>query len=312
MMKNKLLFIFLITIIVFQSVLPDSAQSGEKKALLIIAHGSHSPAWNAFVLKLEQKVIKQLSLSDNPFFAVRVALMEMSEPSVATVIKELEKQGIEQVYALPMFIAPSGHSVYDIPAILGLYSEKSLLQTLEEEKIEIVRTKMKIVLGPTLNHSSLLEEIILDRVKELSTDPGQEGVVLLAHGCPEFEPVWHEISQNIGSYICAKTGITKFDYAFVEVGQSFETSGLPYILKMSGECKKTIVAGLYLSLAPKIIAGWYLKEESLAEDWFTEQNIYFSDKALLPDDRLTKWIVGSALEWTKSNMLTRLKPEKGK
>ncbi len=301
--RTKLVLI----IALFLSFTQLSAQTGsEKKAVLIIAHGSRSAEWNELVLSLENVVSERLS-SENISGKTRVAFMEMAQPSIADVIRDLEKSGIEQVFAVPLFINLSGHSMFDVPAILGLSFEKNLVQAFMEEGIEIVKTDLNIVLGPTLNYGELIQQILLDRVKELSVSPDSEGIVLLTHGSPQFEPFWHNACQEVGAYLCAKTSISKFDYVFIEVGQYFKTEGLPRILDMAKNCERVIVSGLYLSLAPVNIANRYLKEEKLDHDWFTSKNIYFSGKGLLPDDRLVGWIVDRVIEWTTVNERTELK-----
>jgi hypothetical protein len=298
-MKLKTILIGATTLILlmFQAM---ALMASEKTAILVIAHGSRSPAWNASVLAMEKAVSTQLT-EKNAACITRVAFMEMAQPTIADVIRELEVSGIERVFAVPLFINPSGHSMFDVPGILGLYFDKELAETLHEEGIEIVKTNINIVLGPTLNHGDLVQQILLDRVKELSDKPDSEGIVLLTHGSPEFEPFWHNACKEAGAYLCAKTGISKFDYAFIEVGQSFKTEGLPRILKMADRCEKVIVPGLYLSLAPANIAKQYLSEQKRENDWFIQQNIHFSDKGLLPDDRLVGWIVDRVLEWIETN-----------
>jgi len=290
---KKLLLLYL-TIIAMFFTHTTIAATGNNAALLILVHGSPNPAWNNTALAFEQQIVAHLASGDNPFQAVRVAFMEMNKPDIATVVKELENSGIKRILAMPLFIAPSGHSMNDIPTILGLYSDLDMVQILHKEGIEIVNTDIKIVLGPALDHSNLHELIMLDRVKELSTDPASEGIILLAHGCPEFAPVWQSLCQDIGEYICAKTGITKFNYAFIEVGQSFETEGLPKILAMADDVKRTIVVGLYLALTPQQIASRYIAGEKMDADYFKQHNIYFSEKALLPDTRIVTWLADYA------------------
>ncbi len=90
-----------------------------KTGLLIIAHGSPSKEWNEAVFDLENQV-KELLKSKNisGFDEVSAALMKFSEPSVNSVIKDMENKGTTEIYSLPLFIAPSEHSVYDLPPIL--------------------------------------------------------------------------------------------------------------------------------------------------------------------------------------------------
>ncbi len=293
----------ILTIALFFCVLAQDALCDKPKlGLIIIAHGSPNPQWNAPVLELEKEVLTKLSeKKDHPFSAVCVALMEFNEPSINTVINDMEQSGIDKIYAIPLLIAPSGHSLFDVPTILGIYYEEEIAGEIKEEGTTIVNTKMKITLGPTLNSGGVLKKILLDRVKDLSTSPKSEGAVLLAHGDHYFEPIWSSLCSEIGSYICAQTGIEHFDYAFAEVGQSFIAEAVPVILGMAEKREKTIVVGLYLSMGVERMAGnsaisiGSMKIES--KDILKDYNIKFAKRGLLPDPRIPEWIVEKALKW---------------
>ncbi|MCD6115761.1 hypothetical protein J7K93_01995 [bacterium] len=276
----------------------------DKVGLVIIAHGSPVPQWNKPVLNLENEVKTIMSAKGIQFSAVRVALMEFNEPSINTVIKDFEKKGITKVYAVPLFIAPSGHSLFDIPTILGMYSEADIVKEIKSEGTEIVNTKLKITLGPTLNYGSILKEAMLDRVKELSDQPDSEGVVLLAHGDSRFKPIWDSVCRETGSYICANTGIEYFDYAFVEIGQAFSTEGVSAILKADTKKKRTLVVGLYLSMGVKRMAdnsvSFMMGQKTEIKELFKGKNILFANRGLLPDKRISEWIGDVAAEWADS------------
>ena len=270
--------------------------------LLIVAHGSPSQQWNASVLELRDQVKQALNeRRDNPFSAVQVAFMEFAQPSVDSVMRDFERNGIQNVYALPIFVIPSAHTLFELPAILGLYYDPEVVQRLEEEGVTIVRTNMHITLGPTLSKGDLLDEVMLDRVSELSTSPDSEGVVILAHGDSQFKPIWCTTLRRMSSYISARTGIRYVDFAFVEMGQSLITEGAPIILHVAEKTKRTIVVGLYLSsgisdMAKNIpLSIGLMKLES--KKIFVGKNIIFASRGLLPDQRIVQWIVNTAMEW---------------
>ena len=124
--------------------------SASEKGLLIIAHGSPMPQWNQTVLRIETEVKKELAKQNiSDFKIVEVAFMEFAKPTVADIVKKMEKDNIDEIYAIPLFIAPSGHSIYDIPTILGLYYDNDMAKLLNEEQTEIVKTNIKLTLGKT-------------------------------------------------------------------------------------------------------------------------------------------------------------------
>jgi len=299
---KKLQIILLMTVSLF--LLSTIVYAQEKYGLIIIAHGSPMPQWNEPVLKIEKEVKTLMSQNgNNQFSAIRVAFMEFTEPSINTVIKDFENIGIDRVYAIPLLIAPSGHSLFDIPTILGLYSEKDIINEIKSEGTDIVNTNMKITIGPTLNNSDILKISMLDRVKELSSTPDSEGLVLLAHGDENFEPIWASMCREVGYYVCAKTGIEYFDYAFVEVGQSFATEGVSTILEATEKKEKIIVVGLYLSMGVERMANtsasFMMGKKTETKKLFADKNILFAKRGILPDKRISEWIVEIAIEWVE-------------
>jgi cobalamin biosynthesis Co2+ chelatase CbiK len=301
--REMLIVISCVSILLFAAIISTAGElETGKNGLLIIAHGSNHSQWNETVFNIEQEVTEIMGKRGIDFYdEIRVALMEVSEPSINTVIKDFEKKGIERIYAIPLFITPSGHSAYDVPTILGVYSDKKIVETIKSEGINIVNTDIKITIGPTLSYGKVLQEIMLDRVHDLSTNTSVEAVVLLSHGAAEYEPIWRNLCLEIGSYITAKTGIHCFDYAFVEVGQSFLSHGVPIILKTAEKCKRTIVVGLYLALDIEAMAKSISFNSHMMKldgnTLFKDKNIVFSDKGLLPDKRISEWIVDRAVEW---------------
>jgi sirohydrochlorin ferrochelatase len=229
--------------------------------------------------------------------------MEFAEPSINTVIEELEAAGIDEAFVIPLFIAPSGHSLFDIPTILGLYHDGEMVSELRGEGIEICDTDMKLTVGPTLHHGDILKQSMLDRVREMSTDPKNEGVVLLAHGDFATDPVWESICAEVGAFITAETGISNFKYALVEIGQSFLTEGLSAIAAAADESERTLVIGMYVSMGVGRMAdNAELKAGMMkfgTDDIIGDKNVQFAERGILPDERVTEWIIERADEWIK-------------
>lgn len=298
----KPLTIILALVVLVTTCCSRATHAGEKLGLIIVAHGSPAPQWNEPVLTLEGELQALLNESENnPFVAIRVAMMEFVEPTMETVITDMELQGVQRVYVIPLFIAPSAHSVYDLPTILGLYSDQEMRDQLREEGIRVASTDIRITLGPTLDYGSLLEEVMLDRVRELSVKPQSEGIVILAHGDRRFTPIWESVCHRIGSYVCAHAGIPCFEVAFVEVGQSFTSEGVPAILRVAKQSERTLVLGLYLSMGADGIARSsnvsVIGTSSQEGATLAGHDVVFASRGLLPSPRIAKWIALRAEEW---------------
>lgn len=279
----------------------------DKPGLLIISHGAPWPQWNQPVLNLEKAVTNELG-SDNPFSKVKVVFMEFAKPSIADGVKEFEDAGCGRIVAVPLLIAPSSHSHWDIPALLGLYSDAKMEQQLKEEGAKIIRSKLPITLTATLADSGVIEEVMLKRVKELSNDPNNEAVVLLAHGDHMIGGLWEDFMKRTTIYVCGKMGISYGDWTCVEMGQGYDRA-VAVISKAGESRKRIIVVGAYLSMGvDKMHARWTKQSNSMLESMpesmpSTVQNmlseyenplkdldVVFGKRGLLPDSLIGKWI----------------------
>ncbi len=274
-------------------------EQGEKPGLLIIAHGSPAKAWNQPVVAQEQKV-RDLLGPDSPFGRVKVVFMEFAEPNVADGLEELQKAGCPRIVAVPLLVAPSSHSHWDIPALLGLYSDSRIEKTLREEGACLIRCDVPVTLTTTLSDSDVIERIMLKRVRALSTDPNREALVLLAHGSEAIPGPWEDFLKRTATYVCGKTGITYADWTCVAVGQEYGRAAAA-IEAAAEHRERVIVVGVYLSSGvQRMHKRWMERFESGQADMSGLENplkgldLALSEQGLLPDDLVAEWIVATA------------------
>ena len=257
-----------------------------KSALVVIAHGSPSESWNSAVTALEDK----LSKTDIPGISYkRVAMMEFSRPDIASVMKDCEKNQIDTVFALPLFISPSGHSEDDIPNILGLKFNPSVREELKEEGINMVKTRMHIISGPTLMESGVIEKAMIQRVKTLSSNPKEEALIFLAHGDSARIGFWKTILNNCAD-AAKDEGFSYIDYQLIGMGQNFNKDVAPILKKAKESKKKVIVQGIYLvSTVNSMANNAGIKDDS----------IVFGSDGILPlsEADVLDWIVNTTKEW---------------
>ncbi|MEC9484237.1 MAG: CbiX/SirB N-terminal domain-containing protein [Halomonas sp.] len=79
-------------------------------ALILLAHGSRDPRWRAPFDSLAAALAARL---EKP---LRMAYMELCEPSLETVAAELEAAGCRRGEILPLFFAAGRHLREDVPA----------------------------------------------------------------------------------------------------------------------------------------------------------------------------------------------------
>ncbi len=261
-----------------------AASLSAKTALVIVAHGSPMESWRKPVLALEQAVKDKMAAQGfKGIDYVRVALMEYTEPSVASVIKDCEAQGMDSVFALPVFIAPSGHTEEDLPNILGWKFNPYVREELAEENTEMVKTKVNVVLGPTFYYSYLLEKAMLQNVQALSKKPEHEAVIFLAHGDDEHIGYWKTLLENVSKYVKEKTRIAYTDGALIEMGHNFGTQLLPLLEKAAKEKKRVLVQGIYLTSNMKQMADRHkMTEQQASLVKRTGAEIVYSSDGILP------------------------------
>lgn len=266
-----------------------------KPGLLVIAHGAPMPEWNQPVLDLEGQIKAELG-DDSLFLEVKVALLEFVEPSVTTQVKALEETGCDRIIAVPLFIAPSSHSHWDIPTVLGLYTDAEMRDIIAEEGGEIVETNVPITITETLADGNLLLDSALARVEELSINPDEEALVVVAHGDTGMEPYWDRLLKRTTTYCLGKSGISYGDWATIEIGGGFVYNAVPVIAAAGEERKRVIVIGVYVMSSVKRIAEYYgPNDETFLNDPFEGFEVLYAERSLLPDPMVTTWIIETAL-----------------
>lgn len=82
----------------------------KKHRLILYAHGSKDPRWREPFEQLEADL--RADLGDN---RVRLAYMEFIAPTLAEVVAEAVREGIQHMSLLPVFMATGAHLATDLP-----------------------------------------------------------------------------------------------------------------------------------------------------------------------------------------------------
>lgn len=84
-----------------------------KKALVLFAHGARAASWKQPFERLQ--TLSQEKLSDA---IVKLAFLELMEPSLPNVVAELVQNGCEQIQVVPVFLGQGAHVLRDLPLII--------------------------------------------------------------------------------------------------------------------------------------------------------------------------------------------------
>ncbi len=167
--------------------------------ILVMAHGG-DPAWNrdveATVAPLREK------------YPVEIAYGMARTSTLREAVQRLESRGVERIAVVRMFVSgesflePTEYILGLRPALDGARPQPMAgaehathddhapgpdhaapTTTMVMEKPEPIDTRATILLSNSgVGESPLIDRILVDRVAALSTDPGRESVLIIAHG----------------------------------------------------------------------------------------------------------------------------------
>lgn len=259
----------------------------EKIGLMLLAHGAPKDEWNKPVLDLGQKVWDEnirIKLID----ALNVSFLEFAQPDACQGIMNLEANGSNRIIVMPLFIAPSSHSHFDVPAALGLYSSPSIRAVFKEERMRIAKPRVPVTVLQTLNESDVLEQFALSELERLSKDPANEALIILAHGCPDHELMVRRKLDSVMTYCTGKKGITHAEWVCVGMGHDYDKA-ISAFSRALEEKEKTIVIGLYLCSSAASIHERAVK--MLDKKVSQSDKLVFSDQGVITWPDLPVWIL---------------------
>lgn len=124
-------------------------ESSEKKALIVVDHGSKRAAAN----ELLEVVIEQVkTLSAGKYIAVEAAHMELAAPTLEDAFARCLAAGAEAIVVSLFFLSPGRHASADIPRMVEQ----------QRQKYPHLRVEMTGPLAP----DTRLAQILLDRAEE--------------------------------------------------------------------------------------------------------------------------------------------------
>lgn len=168
---------------------------GAVLGVLLLAHGG-DPSWNSEIETLRARVDAKTP--------AETALGMADLASLQAAVDRLEKRGVTRIAAVPLFVHSRSEVLDQTRYALGLRAEPSAVLKAAYEAMagahaghaghsghgghamtfstERVKRKARLAMSPALDDDALVSAILLERAKALSKSPGEESVILVAHG----------------------------------------------------------------------------------------------------------------------------------
>jgi hypothetical protein len=274
---------------------PSSVSTNKKIGVLMVNHGSRSETWRNALLKLEQNVRDSI-MKSGEVKEVKTAFMEYTEPSIATRLKEFDKEEYTDIIIVPVFLTVSPHSFDDIPTIIGQKQDPQSMEMLKIEKIERYTPKAKTYITPLLDFTDILEKNILRRVAELSKEPAKEGLVMMAYGDETYVKEWSQLLDKVGSYVGDSLGIKAHSFGWCgHIAHYNPDSTAVAIKRVLNQKEKAIVVPVLVAhdemFQVKIIGDGIAKIDK------NKERVIYKPDAILPDANVESWVIHIADEF---------------
>ena len=275
----------------------------EAQGILLLAHGGRDD-WNQKVRELASQVD-----STRP---VEVAFGMANKRTIQDALQRLEQRGVTEVVAVPLFVS-SHSSVFrateyllgsreDAPPQLAAFARmgarRSAGGTGSDPGFEWttpVETAMPISVTMALDGHALVAEILLSRAADVSRTPEDEVVVLVAHGpsSAEDNALWLANMSTLVDQIRPRTRFSRIEHLTVrddasEPVRNQATAELRAVVEAVVEEGKTVLIVPLLLSYGGIEVGIRRRLEGLP--------YRMAGQALLPDQRLSEWVLTQALE----------------
>ncbi len=271
--------------------------NGKKKVgVLLVNHGSRSEAWRNGLLDLDKRV-RDTILKTGSVADVKTAFMEYTEPSIATRLKEFDKDGFTDIILVPVFLTVSSHSFDDIPTLIGQKDDPKSIELFKIEKMERYTPVAKVHIAPLLDFTDLLKKNILKRFRELSRNPENEGLSLIAYGDKTYNAEWSRLMENVAGYVKENTGVSEYSYGWcghiAHYSPDSTTLAVNQVLKKK---KSAVVIPVLVAFDEmfqvKIIGGGL---EKVAQ---SKERVRYKPDAILPDKGVEEWVIATSMDLT--------------
>lgn len=242
-----------------------------KIGILVISHGSRSSRWVEGV----DEAVSAVRLPDG--IPVVSSFLELVEGRlIEDGIRALESRGVTDILAIPLFISSGSTHLDEIAYALRVIPEPAL-----PTKLVPLPIQAKVTFNSPIDNDPAIAQIMYDKIKELSTDPGKETVLLLGHGTAErgFHRKWRHTLRGLADRMKELGHFAAADYAMLLPDQ---LSCRLRSLQKRRPGDSVIVAVLFLS------EGYFTK--TLIPSRLDGVDCRYNGRTLLPDPQISRWI----------------------
>ncbi|MNH89883.1 sirohydrochlorin cobaltochelatase [compost metagenome] len=248
--------------------------------VLVISHGSRDLDW----VQLVDEAVAAVRVPDG--IPICSSYLELVEGRlIQDGIYNLEAQGVTDLIVIPLFVSSGSTHIDEISYALGVIPEPKL-----ETDMLPFDIKAKIHFTSPMDDDPVIAELVYEKMRDLSTTPEHEIVLLIGHGSveKEFHLQWRLGLESLASQIKVLGGFDEVDVAMLLPDQVKR--------KMAWWSKhkpnhKVLVAPLFLS------EGYFTRK--VIPSRMEEYEYVYNGRSLLPSPLISQWMERHIVEVLK-------------
>lgn len=238
-----------------------------RTGLMIISHGSRDPSW---VERLEH------TLADLSFSMPRViSYLELVEgKSIPDGVKELQRQGVTDIIAIPLFVCSGSTHLDEIQYMLKVKAKPDL----ETDLRPMEDLTANVTFLSAMDDDPLMLDIAEERIRRLSQEPSEEVLMLAAHGSdhPGFHERWESVLQTMSKRLKDRMGFKAVTYGTMHPDNLRK--------RMEAVCRKHRVV-----LFPLFLSEGYFTRVKIPEK-LEGLPFRYDGKTYLPHPNVASWV----------------------
>ena len=258
-----------------------------EQGVLLLMHGFRDRGDKAFKERMQP-------IADVFPTAMAAGMSMMMSDHIQWAVRDLESAGAKTIVVVPIVSTEFNTMLRQWEYIFGLRDES------EYVAVPRVKTDAKIVMASPPNDDPLVAEILLDHALELSTNPENEVVIIVAHG-PSFDEDNKRAMQqlaNLARYMSEDsdfseiTGLTLQDDAPREVRAANVARLRAMVEKAASEGKDVLIVSNLI--------GTFTIQAKLRKD-LKGLDYKFNRKGIIEHDAFMKWLLETIHEGFRSS-----------
>lgn len=289
-----------------------AASAGEPRpaGILLLAHGG-KPSWNDAVKKLAAEVDRVMP--------VEVAFGMATRSNIQEAIDRLTIRGVSEVIAVPLFVSSHSAVIRSTRYLLGLRAEAppelvtfaamdhrqgenhtSHMSDTTLDRTTPIQATVRIRMTSALDRHPIAADILLSRAQSISRDPVHEVVVVVAHGpvSEQDNEKWLADMRWLVKQMDDRSSFKRIECLTVrddapEPVRSQATAALRAVVESAGR------EGNRVLLVPLLLSYGGIEEE--IKERLHGLDYVISLQALLPDERMARWILLATEAATKNS-----------